>query len=129
MTSSDVASHKVKGNKLATHHHEPKASSKTIAEQLDDDDFKSAEVAAGRRAPEFIYIDFKARTCGNKMARLFYQLMKAFYTVIWFYFVPFSILFLSFFIPYAYGDTENRYAKLTSVASGTISIIDVEPLA
>ena len=63
------------------------------------------------------------------MARLFYQLMKAFYTVIWFYFVPFSILFLSFFIPYAFGETENRYAKLTSVVPGTISFIDVEPLA
>ena len=48
------------------------------------------------------------------MFRLIYLLMKAFYQVIWYYFIPFSILYLSFFIPYIYGEYPNRYDDVLS---------------
>ena len=49
------------------------------------------------------YINFwKDRSCGNKMARIVYILMKTFYATVWFYFIPFSVIYLSYFIPDAF---------------------------
>ena len=54
------------------------------------------------------------------MCRLLYLFMKAFYTVIWYYFIPFSILYLSFFIPYVYGEYPNRYSSLIDDVEGEL---------
>ena len=50
--------------------------------------------------PKTVYISFKDRTCGNKVCRMLYKLFKIFYVCFWFYFSPFTILFLSYYLPF-----------------------------
>lgn len=53
--------------------------------------------------PEFIYIDFwEDRTCGQKVARGLYVFLRMFFASVWFYFVPFVSIYLSFSIPYQF---------------------------
>jgi len=33
------------------------------------------------------------------MARIVYNLMKTFYATVWFYFIPFSVIYLSYIVP------------------------------
>ena len=51
------------------------------------------------KAPEYIYVDMKSRTCGNKIARIFYNVFKSLHASVWFYFLPFAAIFLSYSIP------------------------------
>ena len=50
--------------------------------------------------PDYIYIDFDKQTWQNKVLRSIYQILKHIHVSIWFYFIPFSSLFLSYWIPY-----------------------------
>ena len=50
--------------------------------------------------PDYIYIDFGKQTWQNKVLRSIYQILKHIHVGIWFYFIPFSSLFLSYWIPY-----------------------------
>lgn len=53
--------------------------------------------------PEFIYIDFRRdRSCKNKLARMMYVLLRMFFASIWFYFIPFVSIYLSYSIPYRF---------------------------
>ena len=54
--------------------------------------------------PDYIYIDWRERACFNKIARLFYLLFKIIYISLWFYFVPFSVIYLSYAIPDYFGN-------------------------
>ena len=53
----------------------------------------------------------KRRTWGIRIARKVYILFKNLYASFWFYFIPFSSLYLSFAIPYRYADGD----KINSV--------------
>lgn len=56
------------------------------------------------QVPTQIYINFwKRPSFGNKCARIFYWSTHAFYVSIWFYFLPFSVVLLSYEVPYRYG--------------------------
>ncbi len=57
-------------------------------------------------APEFIYVDMKSRTCGNKLARITYNVFKSIHASIWFYFLPFACIFLSYSIPNSFGPSD-----------------------
>ena len=61
--------------------------------------------------PEHIYIGFWDRTLGNKIARVVYCVIKTFQASVWFYFVPFTVIYLSYYIPYYYATTEELWAK------------------
>ena len=45
------------------------------------------------------------RSWGNKLARIIYTLNKMVYVTAWFYFMPFGVVYLSYYIPY-YGFAE-----------------------
>ena len=69
------------------------------------------------REPDYIYVDTWQLEWGTKFARVIYASFKIIYASIWFYFIPFSCLYLSYVIPYAYGPGEDRYSKIASGAS------------
>ena len=78
-----------------------------------DDDFFHPDAAAERVVeqksrdeklvePEYIYVCWEKRKWGNKIARLIYMFVKTMYATFWYYFAPFSCLYLSFFLPYMF---------------------------
>ena len=50
--------------------------------------------------PDYIHVKWSERTLCNKILRLFYRLIKGLYVSMWFYFVPFLAIFLSYYLPY-----------------------------
>ena len=65
------------------------------------------EATIYERQPLHFYIDFTDdRTCGGKTARLLYIFLRWFFASIWFYFIPFSCLYLAYAIPFVYTDSE-----------------------
>ena len=52
------------------------------------------------KKPEYIYIDRKDRPWGNWLARMLYHFLKTVHTSVWFYFLPFSVIYLSYIVPY-----------------------------
>lgn len=48
------------------------------------------------KAPEYIHFKWEQRTCWNKFCRLAYLLIKLIFASVWFYFIPFSSIYLSF---------------------------------
>lgn len=69
-------------------------------ESNDDDAFRRVPGARVEGEPEYIYIDFWSRSCGNKLARIVYLLCKTLLVTVWFYFIPFSSIYLSYYIPF-----------------------------
>ena len=53
--------------------------------------------------PEFIHMEWKQRSCGNKFARFLYKCCDVIINSVWYYFVPFTSIFLSYQIPHRYG--------------------------
>ncbi len=52
------------------------------------------------KVQEYIYIDFyKRTTTQNKVARVFYLLLYALYCSVWYYFIPFTSIILSYQLP------------------------------
>ena len=52
--------------------------------------------------PEFIYVDPSKLPWSRWFFRKIYTLLHAFFASFWFYFIPFSSIFLSYSIPQAY---------------------------
>lgn len=59
-----------------------------------------AKLRASGDLPKFIYQSFWDRSFVNKLAFIIYRVMRAIYVSIWFYFLPFVILFASYYVPY-----------------------------
>ena len=94
-TSSDFADHLVEGNQ--THTEGIWKGSKKLG--VNDQDKGHYD----ENTPLFyIHVDFWRRPLINKLARSIYAIFKSIYSVIWFYFIPFSILYYSYMIPYTY---------------------------
>ena len=65
----------------------------------------SAPPAAGAKnfmieEPEYIYIPCSKRPWDNYFSWVFYHIFKAFYTCVWFYFMPFFVVILSYYVPF-----------------------------
>lgn len=72
-------------------------------EESESDKDEKAGPSKIKGEPEFIYIDFwNNRTCGQKVARGFYVFLRMFFASVWFYFIPFVSIYLSFAIPYQF---------------------------
>ena len=56
--------------------------------------------------PEYIYVNFWERSWGNKIARIIYSICKIVYVTLWFYFIPFTSIYLSYYIPKRFGEIE-----------------------
>ncbi len=54
--------------------------------------------------PEYIHVKFSDRKCGNKLARLNYCLWRVVFASVWFYFIPFSSIYLSYCIPFRFNE-------------------------
>lgn len=50
--------------------------------------------------PQYIYAGFAERGPVNAAAMCVYRVMRIIYTSVWFYFVPFVILFGSYYVPW-----------------------------
>lgn len=59
--------------------------------------FKLQDVSPGQN---YIHLSFKQRSCLGKFLAIVYRIYKLFYVTFWFYFLPFTALLGSFFIPY-----------------------------
>ena len=54
--------------------------------------------------PEYIFIDFSDRpSFGNKVARVLYLILYSLFAAVWFYFIPFTSIYISYAIPAKYG--------------------------
>ena len=58
--------------------------------------------------PKHIYISFKSRTCTEKVLRLTYKVFRILYVSFWYYFVPFMMIVLSYWVPYSLADVEDK---------------------
>ena len=45
-------------------------------------------------------MSFSSRTCANKFLYYLYRMFRIFYASFWFYFTPFSTIFISYWLPY-----------------------------
>ena len=99
-TTSNYAKMRVPGNKLRRAKMEENAAivdpTAVKAEESSDEE-RSRQVIDGE--PDYILIKQRERTCCNWLARVFYRIFKTFFASIWFYFVPFYCIVLSFQIP------------------------------
>ena len=66
--------------------------------------------------PEFIYVDASKLPWGRWFLRKVYTALHALFASFWFYFIPFSSIFLSFSIPHAYN--KNYYTDQCCTAGG-----------
>ena len=58
------------------------------------------------REPNYIHFGWDNRDNLNKCARLTYLCFKTFFASVWFYFIPFACLYLSFAIPFHFTDSD-----------------------
>lgn len=57
------------------------------------------------KRPEYIYIEFSKRpTFMNKVARVLYLILYSLFAAVWFYFIPFTSIYISYAVPAKYGD-------------------------
>lgn len=64
-----------------------------VVDEFDCDDPKG-------KADKYIYLDNSERTWLNWTCRFIYNILKTIHTFVWFYFLPFSIIYLSYSVPY-----------------------------
>jgi hypothetical protein len=50
--------------------------------------------------PKTIFVNFLSRSLMNMAGFCLYRILRAIYVTLWFYFMPFFILFGSYYIPY-----------------------------
>ena len=73
-----------------------------LSENLSDDEKDPNDIA-----PQYIHIEFSKRPgCLNKTARIVYRILYALFCSFWFYFLPFTCIWLSYAVPYKYGPPE-----------------------
>ncbi len=59
-----------------------------------------------RNPPKYIHIEFSKRpTFMNKCARILYKIFYALFASIWFYFIPFFSIYISYAVPSWFGAT------------------------
>ncbi len=64
-------------------------------------------------APEYIHIDFKTRPSFiNKVARINYLILYSLFAAVWFYFIPFTSIYISYAVPMHYGKAFTAYTSL-----------------
>ena len=64
-------------------------------------------------SPEYIHIDFSNRpTFGNKVARMCYLVLYSLFAAVWFYFIPFTSIYISYSVPMKYGGAFTAYTSL-----------------
>ena len=66
--------------------------------------------------PEFIFVNPSNMSWGKWFLRKVYTAVHALFASFWFYFIPFSSIFLSFSIPHAYN--KNYYTDQCCTAGG-----------
>jgi hypothetical protein len=94
-TTSYQARHLIDGNKIELQEcEETMKSDSELANKIED--FK---------IPTHIKISFwKDRSCMNKFLYIVYKVIRCFYVSMWFYFLPFVVVFASYLIPSTGGD-------------------------
>lgn len=107
VTSSQYARHKLPGNlrvppKAAEQRDEAKdEGNQMLSEAANDVTAKEFDFNDPMDiAPKYIYIDNSSRTWLNWTCRMVYNLLKTIHTSVWFYFLPFSVIYLSYIVPY-----------------------------
>ena len=106
VTTSNKAKHHIDGNK-------------TDGFKEEDDEGKHVRQFFDRE-PDYIYFDWNMRDRSNKCARLTYKLFKAFFASVWFYFIPFACLYLSFAIPFKFTDSEASKHVIDPITIDTV---------
>ena len=54
--------------------------------------------------PDYICMDWSERSFGNKVARAFYKAMRVVFASVWFYYIPFTSILLSYSVPHFFGE-------------------------
>ena len=72
------------------------------------------------KEPDYIHFGWDDRDLKNKVARSVYVIFKTFFAVFWFYFVPFSCLYLSFAIPFKFTDSEASQHVIDPITIDTV---------
>jgi len=67
--------------------------------------------------PNFIYISFGERPCGNMFLFLVYKMFRISFVTFWFYFIPFFAMILSYLVPW-YMNTYHAAMKPAEDAGG-----------
>ena len=77
------------------------------------------------RKPNYIHFPWSKRRLGNKVARAVYCILKSLFACIWFYFIPFSCLYLAYAIPFVYTDSEASRNNVDPLSAPTIeNVVD-----
>ena len=53
-----------------------------------------------------VFVAFEEREFWNKVCRVIYRIFDVYYQSIWYYFAPFIVLYLSYFVPFGLGGYE-----------------------
>jgi hypothetical protein len=64
------------------------------------DEAERVLLEAAGEIPRYIFCDFRSRSLLNMAGMLLYRAMRTVYVTAWFYFLPFLILFGSYYVPY-----------------------------
>ena len=108
VTTSDRAKYRIEGNRT---------------DEYIDSEVRSDIEEFWDRKPNYIHFPWSKRRCGNKVARGVYSCLKTFFACIWFYFIPFSCLYLSYAIPFVYTDSEASRNNVAPLAAPTIETV------
>ena len=65
------------------------------------------------KPPEYIYVNYQdpRMRWTTRFYRVVYFSLKTFHSSVWFYFIPFTSLYLSYAIPYHFGNGEDYIGK------------------
>ena len=111
VTTSDRAKYRIEGNRTDSY--------------IDDDALEDIEEEYWERKPNYIHFPWSKRRFVNKVARSVYCILKALFACIWFYFIPFSCLYLSYAIPFLFTDSEaSRNNVLPNSAPTVENVVD-----
>ena len=77
----------------------------------DDPDDKKIEIPI-----TYIKIKFRERKCCNKVLYILYRILRIFMVSFWYYFMPFLVINLSFFVPHTY-HSSHQVAKEPTFSS------------
>ena len=95
-TTSCLARYKIADNELKK---------QRADEKIDNTERKGIKIIV----PKYIYVNFKDRICSNKVLYLLYKCFRILYITLWFYFLPFVVITLSFVIPLLSGNSKKIF--------------------
>lgn len=61
-----------------------------------------------------MHIAFKDRTCMNKVARVVYVIFRSLFASVWFYFIPFVSILLSYQVPHSLDMRDSDAATIST---------------